>query len=306
MHGDRPFSTDRTGSDLGSGRGSAQARGRPGLDAGVARGRREIVVRRVGRYTSADLHGPSSPSHRSDGPWGAQGGPEDPCERRMRAVDTNVLVRLVTRDDPGRWPRRRRSWRAAHGSPMSCWSRPPGCSTAVYELEARDRHGRRDAAQPSRPDGSGLDVVAAALEQYRTAGAGLLRLPGPRDGAKSRAPSARDLRPGTRQARRCTAAVGTQEEPRTMVACSFASGRGVPRLLFGAARDRRKKSACGQDEGCDEAGRGCQILRGVTLPTCPRDSFLPPGLSTPRSHRWFPCLWVRDRLKRWRGGSCMR
>ena len=64
-------------------------------------GRRRVVVRQFGRYTSEDIH-------RSILPRGAPAskkvaefdeGVRRYMKKNMRAVDTNALVRLVTRDD---------------------------------------------------------------------------------------------------------------------------------------------------------------------------------------------------------------
>ena len=63
----------------------------------------KIVVRRSGRFTSEDIHRALFPNKAPAGKTleEMKEGFASARESVMRAVDTNVLVRLIARDDPG-------------------------------------------------------------------------------------------------------------------------------------------------------------------------------------------------------------
>lgn len=122
----------------------------------------------------------------------------------MRAVDTNVLVRLVTRDD------RKQVAAAESFVSKGAWvstlvlMEATWVLTAVYELTHAEiatgidmllHHRDLTIQEPDR--------VAAALEQYRNRPAlGILRLLDPRNSAESRPPSVGNPRPKSLQTRR--------------------------------------------------------------------------------------------------------
>ena len=86
----------------------------------------------------------------------------------MRAVDTNVLVRLVTRDDARKRLRPmpscvKAAWVSLLALTEAIWVLPP-CTNAVR----RARHCHRDAAEPRTSGFAGLDAVAAALDLFRS------------------------------------------------------------------------------------------------------------------------------------------